>query len=63
MGENTLQGGPKMLSHCTILQWCPCLNFNHGNIGAYFFQNSCNMVDYNTKIKSQKIIICSTYIV
>jgi hypothetical protein len=28
--------GPKMLSHCIVFQGCPCLNFNHGNIGAYF---------------------------
>jgi hypothetical protein len=35
-GESTLWRGPKMLSHCTVFQGCPCLNFNHGNIIAYF---------------------------
>jgi hypothetical protein len=28
--------GPKTLSYCIVFQGCPCLNFNHGNIGAYF---------------------------
>jgi hypothetical protein len=36
MGESTLQGGPKMLSHYIVFQGCPCLNFNHGDIGTYF---------------------------
>jgi len=39
-----------MLSHCIVFQGCLCLNFNHSNIGAYFFPNFLhNMVDYNTK--------------
>jgi len=29
-------GGAKMLSHCNVFQGCPCLNFSHDNIGAYF---------------------------
>jgi hypothetical protein len=33
-GESTLEGGSKMLSHYTIFQGCPCLNFNHCNIGT-----------------------------
>jgi hypothetical protein len=35
-GENTLQGGPKMLSHYIVFHGCPCLNFNHDNFGASF---------------------------
>jgi hypothetical protein len=34
--ESTLWGGPKLLSHCTVFQGCPCLNFNHNNIWANF---------------------------
>jgi hypothetical protein len=34
--EKHIMGGSKMLSHCTVFQGCPCLNSNHGNIGAYF---------------------------
>jgi hypothetical protein len=37
-----------MLSHCIVFQGCPCLNFNHSNIGAYFSNFLHNMVDYNT---------------
>jgi len=51
MGESTLGGGggAKMLSHCIAFQGCPCLNFNHGDIGAYFSKHLHNMVYYNTK--------------
>jgi hypothetical protein len=35
---NHTMEGLKMLSHCIVFQGCPCLNFNHGNIGTYFFQ-------------------------
>jgi hypothetical protein len=41
--------GAKMLSHCIFFQGCPCLNFNHGNIGAFFPIFLHNMVDYSTK--------------
>ncbi len=35
-GEKHTTRGPKLLSCCNDFQGCPCLNFNHGNIGAYF---------------------------
>jgi len=38
-GWKHITNGQKMLSHCTIFQGCPCLNFNHGNIKAYFSKN------------------------
>jgi len=53
-----------MLSHCTLFQRCPCLNFNHGNIRAYFSKLMHNMVDYNTNNSITKIFnFFSTYIV
>jgi hypothetical protein len=50
IGWKHTTGGPKMLSHCIVFEGCPCLNFNHGNIGAYFSNFFLhNMVNYNTK--------------
>jgi len=52
-----------MLSHCTIFQGCPHLNFNHGNIRTYFSKILHNMVDYNTKNSIAKKFVFPTYIV
>ncbi len=51
-----------MLSHCTVFQGCPYLNFNHDNIGAYFSIILHNMVDYNTKnLIAKKIPFLNLY--
>ncbi len=49
-------GGPKMLSHCTILQRCPCLNFNHDILEHIFPNFLHNMVCHNTKKSIKKKI-------
>ncbi len=59
----THYGGPKMVSHCTVLHWCLCLNFNHDNIKVYFFIFLLNMVDYNTKSSiTKKILFSNLYL-
>jgi hypothetical protein len=43
-----------MLSHCTILQRCPCLNFNHDILEHIFPNFLHNMVCHNTKDSIKK---------
>ncbi len=61
--ENTLRGGQQCCHIVLFSRGCPCLNFNHGNIGAYFFNFFHNMLDHNTKNSIAKIYFFPTYIV
>jgi hypothetical protein len=42
-------GAAKNVVTLYFFQGCPCLNFNHDNVGTYFLIFLHNMVDYNTK--------------